>query len=92
MNLRWEVYDLLDAKTWNQPLSFDLANTQFGKVNNATGNRSNAGSAEGSLLTSRHLCTSLEQRTLQRDIGNLQTGIPRRFERRRAWHRSLSRH
>jgi hypothetical protein len=40
MNLRWEVYDLLNAKTWNQPLSFDLANTQFGKVNNATGNRS----------------------------------------------------
>jgi len=40
LNLRWEVYDLLNAKAWNRPLSLDLANNQFGKINNATGSRS----------------------------------------------------
>ena len=39
MNVRWEVYDLFNNKTWNKPDSLDLANNQFGKVTNASGNR-----------------------------------------------------
>jgi len=39
MNLRWEIYDLFNNKTWANPASLDLANTQFGKVTNASGNR-----------------------------------------------------
>jgi hypothetical protein len=38
--LRWEVYDLLNQKTWSIPTSQDLANNQFGKITNASGNRS----------------------------------------------------
>ena len=39
MNVRWEIYDLFNNKTWANPASLDLANTQFGKVANASGNR-----------------------------------------------------
>ena len=39
MNVRWEIYDLFNNKTWANPASLDLANTQFGKVTNASGNR-----------------------------------------------------
>lgn len=39
LNLRLEVYDLFNNKTWGDPASLDLANTQFGKVTNASGNR-----------------------------------------------------
>jgi hypothetical protein len=39
--LRWEVYDIGNHKTWNRPVSPDLANlTQFGVVTGASGNRS----------------------------------------------------
>jgi hypothetical protein len=38
--LRWEVYDIGNHKTWNRPVSADLANlTQFGVVTGASGNR-----------------------------------------------------
>jgi hypothetical protein len=39
LDLRWEVYDLLNHKTWARPTSQDLANTQFGVITNAEGNR-----------------------------------------------------
>jgi len=39
LNLRCEIYDLFNNKTWADPASLDLANTQFGKVTNASGNR-----------------------------------------------------
>ena len=39
MNLRGEIYDLCTNKTWADPASLDLANTQFAKVTNASGNR-----------------------------------------------------
>jgi hypothetical protein len=39
IDLRWEVYDLFNHKTWSNPASLDLANTQFGKITNASGNR-----------------------------------------------------
>jgi hypothetical protein len=38
-SLRWEIYDLLNHKTWNNPQSLDLANRQFGVVTGAFGNR-----------------------------------------------------
>ena len=38
-DLRWEVFDLLNQKTWSNPVSQDLANSQFGKITNASGNR-----------------------------------------------------
>ena len=37
LELRWEVYDLFNNKTWTLPVSFDLANTQFGRITNANG-------------------------------------------------------
>lgn len=37
--LRWEVFDLFNHKTWSLPPA-DLSNTQFGRVTNAAGNRS----------------------------------------------------
>lgn len=40
MDLRWEIYDLLNHKTWNRPTSQDLANSQFGVITGASGNRS----------------------------------------------------
>jgi hypothetical protein len=36
--LRWETYDLFNHKTWSVP-PLDLANSQFGRVTNAWGNR-----------------------------------------------------
>jgi len=40
LDLRWEIYDLLNHKTWSRPVSLDLANSQFGVITNASGNRS----------------------------------------------------
>jgi hypothetical protein len=39
IDFRWEVYDLFNHHTWSRPDSLDLANTQFGKITNAEGNR-----------------------------------------------------
>jgi hypothetical protein len=40
MDLRWEIYDIFNLKTWNNPASLDLANTTlFGVVTGASGNR-----------------------------------------------------
>jgi len=39
LDVRWEVYDLFNHHTWSRPSSQDLANTQFGKITNAEGNR-----------------------------------------------------
>jgi len=40
MDLRWEIYDIFNLKTWNNPASLDLANTTlFGMVTGASGNR-----------------------------------------------------
>lgn len=39
LDLRWETYDLFNHKTWSRPVSQDLANSQFGKITNAEGNR-----------------------------------------------------
>jgi hypothetical protein len=36
--VRWEAYDLLNAKTWSVP-TLDLSNPLFGKVTGAAGNR-----------------------------------------------------
>jgi len=38
-DLRFEVFDLFNQKTWANPVS-DLSNTQFGIITNANGNRS----------------------------------------------------
>ena len=38
-DLRFEVFDLFNQKTWSNPNS-DLSNTQFGVITNASGNRS----------------------------------------------------
>jgi len=37
---RWEIYDLFNLKTWNNPASADLSNPLFGVVTGASGNRS----------------------------------------------------
>ncbi|MGH9631270.1 MAG: hypothetical protein ACRD7E_23440, partial [Bryobacteraceae bacterium] len=37
--IRWEIFDLFNHKTWSLPTSQDLSNTQFGRVTNAAGNR-----------------------------------------------------
>jgi hypothetical protein len=39
MDFRWEIYDIFNLKTWNNPVSADLANSQFGVVTGASGNR-----------------------------------------------------
>lgn len=39
LDLRWEIYDLFNHKTWNRPSSQDLANSQFGVITSASGNR-----------------------------------------------------
>ncbi len=39
LHFRWEVYDIFNLKTWNNPSSLDLANSQFGVVTGASGNR-----------------------------------------------------
>ncbi len=39
LDFRWEVYDIFNLKTWNNPASADLANSQFGVVTGASGNR-----------------------------------------------------
>jgi hypothetical protein len=39
MDFRWEIYNLFNHHTWSRPDSLDLANTQFGKITNAEGNR-----------------------------------------------------
>ncbi|MBI1791489.1 MAG: TonB-dependent receptor [Acidobacteria bacterium] len=36
--LRWEIFDLFNHKTWSLP-PLDLSNTQFGRITNAAGNR-----------------------------------------------------
>src|SRR5262245_498708 len=38
-DLRLEVFDLLNQKTWNRPPILDLANPLFGVINGASGNR-----------------------------------------------------
>jgi hypothetical protein len=38
-DLRVEVFDLFNQKTWNRPVSQDLANAQFGVITGASGNR-----------------------------------------------------
>jgi hypothetical protein len=38
-NLRLDIFDLWNQKTWNRPVSQDLANTQFGVITGASGNR-----------------------------------------------------
>lgn len=39
-DLRLEVFDLFNQKTWSNPVSNDLSNNQFGVITNANGNRS----------------------------------------------------
>ncbi len=39
MDFRWEIYDIFNLKTWSNPVSADLANSQFGIVTGASGNR-----------------------------------------------------
>ena len=39
MDFRWEIYDIFNLKTWSNPSSRDLANSQFGIVTGASGNR-----------------------------------------------------
>ena len=39
LDFRWEIYDLFNLKTWNNPASADLSNPLFGVVTNAAGNR-----------------------------------------------------
>jgi hypothetical protein len=39
LDFRWEIYNLFNHHTWARPASLDLANTQFGKITNAQGNR-----------------------------------------------------
>jgi hypothetical protein len=39
LDFRWEIYNLFNLKTWNNPASADLSNPLFGKVTNASGNR-----------------------------------------------------
>ena len=39
MDFRWEIYDMFNLKTWSNPVSADLANSQFGVVTGASGNR-----------------------------------------------------
>lgn len=38
-DLKLEIFDLFNQKTWNKPVSQDLANTQFGVITDASGNR-----------------------------------------------------
>ena len=38
-DLRVEIFDLFNQKTWNRPVSQDLANAQFGVITGASGNR-----------------------------------------------------
>ncbi len=40
LDLRAEIYDMFNLKTWSNVASADLANSQFGVVTNASGNRS----------------------------------------------------
>jgi hypothetical protein len=39
-DIRLEVFDLWNQKTWARPTSQDLSNSQFGVITNASGNRS----------------------------------------------------
>jgi hypothetical protein len=43
LDFRWEVYNLLNHHRWSNPASVDLANSQFGKITNASGSRSMQG-------------------------------------------------
>jgi hypothetical protein len=43
LDFRWEVYNLLNHHRWNNPVSIDLSNSQFGVIANATGSRSMQG-------------------------------------------------
>src|SRR5260370_42127700 len=43
LDFRWEMYDLFNLKTWNNPASADLSNSLFGVVTNASGNRTMQG-------------------------------------------------
>ena len=38
-DLRLDIFDLLNQKTWNRPSSQDLSSTQFGVITGASGNR-----------------------------------------------------
>jgi hypothetical protein len=38
-NLRLDIFDLWNQKTWNRPVSPDLGNPQFGVITGASGNR-----------------------------------------------------
>ena len=39
VDFRWEIYDMFNLKTWSNAVSADLANSQFGIVTGASGNR-----------------------------------------------------
>lgn len=39
IDFRWETYNMFNLKTWSNPSSIDLNNTQFGIVTGASGNR-----------------------------------------------------
>jgi hypothetical protein len=39
VDFRWEIYNLFNLKTWDNPRSLDLANSLFGVVTSASGNR-----------------------------------------------------
>lgn len=43
LDFRWEVYNLFNHHRWSNPASFDLSNSQFGIITNASGNRSMQG-------------------------------------------------
>jgi hypothetical protein len=43
LDFRWEIYDMFNLKTWNNPSSADLSNSLFGVVTNASGNRTMQG-------------------------------------------------
>ncbi|HET8548487.1 MAG TPA: carboxypeptidase regulatory-like domain-containing protein [Bryobacteraceae bacterium] len=38
-DIKLEIFDLWNQKTWNRPASLDLANSQFGVITSASGNR-----------------------------------------------------
>jgi hypothetical protein len=43
LDFRWEVYNLLNHHRWNNPVSIDMSNSQFGIIANASGSRSMQG-------------------------------------------------
>jgi len=43
LDFRWEIYDIFNLKTWNNPASSDLSSSLFGVVTGASGNRTMQG-------------------------------------------------